>query len=140
MKGYVLDCSVAATWFFDDEKHEVTDELLRRTRHESIYVPSLWFLEIGNVFLLAVKKGRITQEQCSDAIRMIDNLPIVQKPFDKIEPLHEIMTLARTEKLTLYDASYLYLAVTESLALASLDRDLRKAARRIGVEVLPKEI
>ena len=51
---------------------------------------------------------------------------------------HEIMFLARAEKLTLYDATYLELAVRKGLPLATKDEDLIAAGRRSGVKVLPE--
>jgi predicted nucleic acid-binding protein len=44
-----------------------------------------------------------------------------------------LMTLARKRKLTVYDAAYLELAKREGLPLATLDRDLEKAAIAEGV-------
>ncbi len=43
------------------------------------------------------------------------------------------MALARTYRLTAYDASYLALAIREGCALASLDRRLNEAAVAEGV-------
>jgi predicted nucleic acid-binding protein len=48
-----------------------------------------------------------------------------------------ITDLARSERLTAYDAAYLELALRLGLPLATLDRDLAVAARRRGVTVLP---
>ena len=45
------------------------------------------------------------------------------------------MNLARTHKLTTYDGAYLELAVRRGLPLASLDEDLKKAARQVGVTI-----
>jgi len=39
-------------------------------------------------------------------------------------------------KLSSYDASYLELALRQGVALATLDADLRKAAKKAGVEIL----
>jgi predicted nucleic acid-binding protein len=43
------------------------------------------------------------------------------------------MALARKRKLTVYDAAYLELAKRKALRLATLDRDLEKAAITEGV-------
>jgi predicted nucleic acid-binding protein len=43
--------------------------------------------------------------------------------------------LARIYKLSSYDAAYLELAIREDLPLATLDRDLRKAAKKAEVEI-----
>jgi predicted nucleic acid-binding protein len=51
--------------------------------------------------------------------------------------IREILTLARVEGLTTYDATYLELAVRRSLPLLTKDTDLAQAAARLGVVVLP---
>jgi predicted nucleic acid-binding protein len=45
------------------------------------------------------------------------------------------LNLARRYKLSSYDASYLELALRQGVALATLDTDLRKAAKKAGVEI-----
>lgn len=50
---------------------------------------------------------------------------------------HETLSLAYTEKLTTYDASYLELAIRMGLPLATKDKLLREAGERLGVELLP---
>ena len=45
--------------------------------------------------------------------------------------------LAQAETLTVYDAAYLELALRLSADLATLDTELRRAAGRVGVRVLP---
>jgi predicted nucleic acid-binding protein len=44
--------------------------------------------------------------------------------------------LADRFRLTLYDAAYLELAVRRNLPLATLDRELRDAAKAVGVDLL----
>ncbi len=46
------------------------------------------------------------------------------------------MALARKHGLTVYDASYLELAQRESLVLATLDKDLIRAARAENIKLL----
>ena len=48
----------------------------------------------------------------------------------------ETLVLARQEGLTVYDASYLELALRLAAELASRDQELLAAARRRGVAVL----
>ena len=43
------------------------------------------------------------------------------------------LSLSRAYNLSSYDAAYLELAIREGLPLATLDRDLRKAAQRADV-------
>ena len=49
------------------------------------------------------------------------------------EVLGPILNLARLRNLTVYDAAYLDLAMRRSIALATEDTDLRRAAERVGV-------
>ncbi|NOY65323.1 MAG: type II toxin-antitoxin system VapC family toxin [Nitrospirae bacterium] len=49
--------------------------------------------------------------------------------------LGEILELARKERLSSYDASYLALAMRHGLPLATKDKELRKSAKRCGVEI-----
>ena len=51
-----------------------------------------------------------------------------------------LLSLALRFQLTSYDAAYLELAMRASLPLATLDKDLRSAARKVGVTVLPVKI
>ena len=51
--------------------------------------------------------------------------------------LSTVLELARSERLSTYDASYLELAMRRGLSLATKDDDLAKAAQRVGVTLLP---
>lgn len=48
------------------------------------------------------------------------------------------LELADLHRLTMYDATYLELALRLSLQLATLDEDLRQAAQREGIPQLGK--
>ena len=50
--------------------------------------------------------------------------------------MHSTLALANKSKLTIYDAAYLELALREKLPLATLDKDLIKAAKALDVELL----
>lgn len=49
---------------------------------------------------------------------------------------HSVPALARAHQLSSYDASYLELAMRLGLPLATLDKDLAKAATSVGVPLL----
>jgi predicted nucleic acid-binding protein len=48
----------------------------------------------------------------------------------------DLVVLARSQNLSVYDAVFLRLAMREGIPLATLDRSLARAARRAGVGVL----
>ena len=60
MSAFVLDCSVAVAWLFDDEATPATDSLLDRLKDSGALVPSLWRLELGNVLSRAERHRRIS--------------------------------------------------------------------------------
>lgn len=136
MSGFVLDCSVAVAWCIADEATAETDALLDRTRDEGATVPQLWSLELGNVLLQAAKRGRLTTNDVTARLDLISALPIRIDEETASRGLRDIVTLARAEGLTTYDASYLELAMRRSLPLASRDHALVEAARRNGTRLL----
>ena len=53
--------------------------------------------------------------------------------------IKEIFTLARTHKLSSYDALYLDLAMRKGLPIATLDKNLLAAVKRSKVPILSAE-
>lgn len=132
----VIDASVALTWCFEDEATAQTDLILDRVRTDGAVVPALWHLELANVLLQAEKRGRIAMGDVATRLELIAELPIATDHETAARAWREVIALARTERLTAYDAAYLELAVRRGLPLSSLDEALIDAARRIGVAVL----
>lgn len=137
MSGLVLDCSVAVSWCFEDEASPETDALLERVRDGGALVPALWHLELGNVLVQAERRKRLTAANTTTRLELIADLPIVTDDETPTRALREVLTLARAEGLTTYDAAYLELAMRKGLPLATKDRTLRDAAKRAGVASLP---
>jgi predicted nucleic acid-binding protein len=83
-------------------------------------------------------RGRITPTDTVRILGLLATLPIRIDLTSHERARGEIMTLARQEGLTCYDAAYLELAMREGLAITTLDRQLREAASQVGVpEFLP---
>ena len=134
---FVLDCSITVAWLFEDESTPQTDELLDRLKDSGALVPALWRLELGNVLARAERIKRITAAQIADYLDLLDRSPIVTDTETESRAFREILTLARSEGLTTYDAAYLELAVRRRLSLATLDKELIRAAHRVQVSTLP---
>lgn len=137
MTGFILDCSIAVAWCFEDEASEICDALLERVRDEGAFVPSLWYLELGNVMIQAERRGRIMPADVSIRLELIGDLPIVIDNETSPRALHEILALARAQNLTTYDATYLELAIRRGLPLATNDKRLRSAGMNTGVQIIP---
>ena len=132
----VIDASVALTWCFEDEASPQTDALFERVRDGGAVVPALWHLELANVLLQAEKRGRIATGDVATRLELIAELPIATDHEAAARAWREVIALARAERLTVYDAAYLELAVRRGLQLSSRDDALVGAAHRIGVAIL----
>lgn len=138
MKGFVLDCSVTATWLFPDHGTPETDALLDRLKTEGALVPGIWHLEVGNVLVRAERMKRIAKSKVAAYLHLLQRLAIVTDNETDERALRETLLLARECGLSTYDAAYLELAMRRGVQLATLDRALIRAARYMQVETVPK--
>ncbi len=130
---FVLDASVTSCWAFDDEDHPVAARALERVRKDEARVPSLWWFEMRNTLIVNERRGRIDEGDTSTFLRAIGRMNITLD----LSPDHgPVMALARKHRLSVYDASYLELAQRETIPLATLDKDLVRAARAERVALL----
>ncbi|MFY7959401.1 MAG: type II toxin-antitoxin system VapC family toxin [Elsteraceae bacterium] len=130
---FVLDASVAASWFLPDELNAVATEARSRIMRGGARAPGLWWYEIRNVLITNERKNRLPAGAADIAASMIRKLPIT---LDHDPRELSILTLCRQHRLTVYDAAYLELALREALPLATLDAALISAARAEGVRLL----
>jgi len=135
LSGFVLDCSVAASWFFEDEAHSSSDRLLDSLKSGTALVPSLWPLEMSNVLLTAERRRRLTRAQALRCVELLRSLPIEVDEGTPSRAMGDILSLARDQNLSIYDAAYLELAIREGLPLATRDRALADAAKRCGISL-----
>lgn len=134
--AFVLDCSIAMAWLFHDEATPKTAALVARLERETALVPAWWFIEVTNVLALAERKGRIAPAQSDAFIADLSKLGIDRDDEAANRAFTNLLTLCRTHDLTCYDAIYLDLALRRNLPLATLDEDLRKAAKKLGLPLL----
>ena len=137
MKAFVLDCSLTMAWCFEDEQTEQSQALLERLAHDEAVAPSLWALEVTNVLLVAERRGRLTAARAEGFAAVLKRLPITVSDASPSGTFDRVLPLARSLGLSAYDASYVELALSLGLPLASLDRRLIEAANRLGVVTLP---
>ena len=134
--AFVVDCSVAMAWLFHDEGTPKTSVLLNRLSSETALVPAWWFIEITNVLAMAERKRRITPAQSDAFIADLSKLAIERDDEAPNRAFTHLLALCRTHRLTSYDAIYLDLAIRRNLPLGTLDNDLRRTARKLGVGLL----
>ena len=132
---FVIDNSIVMTWCFEDETDQYAETVLDRLQSFTALVPAIWPLEVGNVLLVAERKKRLTAGDSSRFLALLSDLPIVVEQETPERMIKEIFALARDVNLSSYDASYLDLAVRKGLPLATLDKNLMRAARKIKLPI-----
>jgi predicted nucleic acid-binding protein len=137
MKRFVLDASVALAWLLDDPVPTYALHVKRTLRTIRPLVPPLWILEVANVLAVGERRGNLTADQVVRSMSLIEQL--LGETIETISPLvtfRQVLTTARSFRLTAYDAFYLEISRSEGVPLATLDHALRAAAPRAGVELL----
>jgi predicted nucleic acid-binding protein len=134
---FVLDSSAALSWCFEDEASTETEALLERVRVEGAHVPDLWHVEMANVLTGAERRGRLSRDRVIAFLGQIARLPLLVDRSTSTRAFTAVRDLALAERLTAYDAVYLDMAKRRTLPLATKDDDLRAAAARHGIELLP---
>ena len=138
---FVLDASVTLSWLLRDasgrsEAYAFDVLKLMRAPATEIEVPVTWTLEIANVIARAEAKGHVTEAESGAFLEMLRAAPIRVDSATAAGALSDTLQLARRHRLCAYDASYLELAQRSSLALATLDTELIRAAAKAGVKRL----
>ena len=131
---FVLDCAMTMAWVFPDEASEATGRLRDSLIGDRAFVPSLWPVEVGSVLLAAARRGRIDADECPHICASLEALPIEIEPVSTSRVWGAALALAARHGLSVYDATYLELALRMRLPLATLDRALAVAARSTGVD------
>lgn len=136
--SFVLDASVTIRWALQDGSladRTYADQVLDSFDTAVAKVPALWYTEIIHVLRCAEEDETIGESDVTGFIYQLGQLPI---ELDLAAPSGvqlAVAAISREFRLSGYDAQYLELARRLSLSIATLDKDLRKAARKAGVSI-----
>ena len=130
---FVIDALIAACWAFKDEEHPHADLALARIRTDQALAPSLWWFEIRNILVVNERRKRLTE---ADTAAFLRDLSCFAVTLDRSPEETEVLRMARTHGLSVYDAAYLELSKRNGAALATLDAALALAARTEGVPLI----
>ena len=138
---FVVDTSFIAAYLLngscDDEFSGCVEEIAHLLENNGqIYVPQLFWFEIGNALLCKTRrrpqkgKKKFTRSDALDCMYDLGQLPIVTDLQPTSEIRQRIFALADEYKLSYYDASYLELARRYSIPLKTYDTELKAAFSR----------
>jgi len=132
----VLDSSVTLAWAYSDETTQPVTRIFELLSQGGAWVPGLWRLEVAKVLEMSVRRKRHDKTFRDATLADLAQLPIQVDPQTDQQAWSATLRLAERHQLTLFDASYLELALRRNLPLATLDEDLRRAAEKEKVRVL----
>jgi predicted nucleic acid-binding protein len=134
--SFVVDNSVALAWCFEDEQTQPIMDLLDRVAETGAIAPSLWPLEALNGLLMAERRRRLDPKRRQRLAGFLRGLPVTLDAETADQAWTATARLAERYRLTLYDAAYLELAQRRKLLLATLDQDLIRAGKALGMTLL----
>ncbi|MBV8357296.1 MAG: type II toxin-antitoxin system VapC family toxin [Deltaproteobacteria bacterium] len=135
----VIDASITLSWYFEDERTPAANAVLDQVTAAGAVVPSLWKLETANGLQVAMRRQRVDAAFRERALVHLARLPITIDVDTDTYAWTTTLQLADRFQLTLYDAAYLELAQRRALPLATLDTELRAAAKALGLTLLGVE-
>lgn len=136
----VADSSLTIAWLLADE---ITDDIKRvyvQAARVGLAVPAIWRFEVLSALNAALLGKRISLNDRNDYLSDLALLEIVVDPESQSRAWEGTAALSDKHRLTPYDAAYLELAIRSGYALASLDNELRAAAEKEGIDVLPAKL
>lgn len=133
MADFVLDASVAVALILGEE----AGAAFARHADRPAIAPSLWPLEVSNVLLVNFRRQRLSADGLQKSLGAASAFQVTLDSEGLAWAFTTVAWWAGRHNLTVYDASYLELALRSGLPLASLDQRLRAAAAAEGVALIP---
>ena len=136
MKSIVVDNSVVIGWLLKEENAKKSADILRLALGNEFIVPSVWSYEIINVLWVAQKRGHLSVAETPQALKELNKLPIKIHDLALEVISTQVLDISREFRLTIYDASYVFLAKSLKIPIASFDQDILRACQKMGIKAL----
>ncbi len=120
----VVDASAIAALLFGEAEAEMIFSLIHD--HELVS-PTLLSFELSNVCVTKIRRDAASREALIAGLERRHALSIKERSVDQLA----VLRLAEANRLSAYDASYLWLARDMDVELVTLDKKLAAAAASI---------
>lgn len=127
-KRLVIDASVVVKWFVPETHAKEARQLLK---HHNLLAPDLLFLEVLNVLWQRVKNNLLTQKEATGMIATLLKAPLTIIPSTNLT--FSAFELAIQHNQTMYDCTYVALAIREKAPLVTADAKLYRALAAKGL-------
>ena len=129
MTLWVVDASVIIKWYVPEDNYEAARAM--RTAETALAAPDLLFSETANILWKLVRRGEMTASRAIEIIEEVAAAPFITISNQSLA--QDALDLAIATGLTLYDASYVALALRIDKILITADEKLvRKLAGTRG--------
>nr|MBC8360243.1 type II toxin-antitoxin system VapC family toxin [Candidatus Desulfatibia profunda] len=118
MKRLVLDASVAAKWYLEEQYSDAAFQLA--SREPEWVIPDLFFAEMGNVFWKKVRGGEMDEADAKEALTDLLSFGFKQRETRALTPY--ALELAVEFQCSVYDGLYLAVAIDENCPLITADQ------------------
>lgn len=123
MSTYVVDASVAAKWFLEEEDTETALRVL--DEDNELHAPDFLLAEADSILCKRVRRLELTEERAIQFREILRALPIHLYPF--VVLLDQAYGIANRTGRSLYDCLYVVLAVLLDAPVVTADRRLYNA-------------
>jgi predicted nucleic acid-binding protein len=115
----VVDASAAAAVIFGEPEGAT---IAAHVRDDTLIAPPLVDYELANVCWTKVRRSPERRAELLTAFTTMKAIPITRVAVD----IAEVLELALRTGLTIYDAAYLWLAMSRDVELVTLDKELAR--------------
>jgi predicted nucleic acid-binding protein len=120
MKSWVIDASVVAAAFFEEEHAQAARSLLEST--DELLVPDLIYPEFGSIVWKRFRRGELTAGEAVDMLADFLTLPLQGAPSSELA--EDALRIALETRRTVYDCTYLALANKHKSRMVTTDKKL----------------
>lgn len=133
MTALVIDASAAASWIMPSQRTDASIELASRRSEFELVAPYIFCWEMGNLLLRQSRRG-LVMEVGREVLAGLD-VSLHDAPASS-HVLSSLLESAQENRLSLFDAAYLALALDLDAPLATRDAGLLKASALAGAPCL----
>ena len=134
---FVWDASVTLAWLLpNDANSERAASLKAHLRRGYPIVPQIFHYEVLQTFVRLERQRRGSSPVLDGQVEELEALSVTFDAETFANLLPRIVPLARQHRLSVFDASYLELAIRLALPLATFDAALVRAAAAAQVTIL----
>ncbi|OGX03416.1 MAG: hypothetical protein A3G87_09165 [Omnitrophica bacterium RIFCSPLOWO2_12_FULL_50_11] len=137
MERWIVDASVAAKWFFEEELQGQALALYRRLKDKEIevIVPDLFYIEMASICRERIRRKMIRSHEASRIFKELIDIPLQR--YSDYELSDIALENAVQFGISVYDAIYLSLAEIYVAPLVTADELLIKSCHRKFDFILP---